>query len=438
MMLPRAAEAIGGSSWQQQGGEDGLTGMLCAALEGWRRCAGAQSFSLLASEDWWLRQGAYLPPCAPDWVLQDAVRDVFAAPGMPSRGGPGLAEARAILHSPRLANNGGASGSNGGPAGKAAPADSLLGRLVLHSLVLSSPRSVAALWQRFLRELRFAHWDKREPLPRMPKAPQSNKEPEEAASSLPLLPPPPPDHRHCLIFQKLQLLDVCIHALQRKETATNSVGKDDASSIHARHKGSPEGVVGTAPGGATLLGEPLKPMNVPATQNPPPCTEDALWEQEAALAAVNKELDLDAGAALRIKMQGGLLLSDMSAFKAANPGCGFEDFVRWHSPRDWEKEEEGKHGPGRLSARMVCPGNAWRRAWEQAAPAAAAQQRPLFRPESEGERALHFLETLPPAVVWAELLATGTGAVTELLCRAPAARALPSVAAQMARWVIVT
>jgi hypothetical protein len=25
----------------------------------------------------------------------------------------------------------------------------------------------------------------------------------------------------------------------------------------------------------------------------------------------------------------------MSAFKAANPGCVLEDFVRWHSPRDW-------------------------------------------------------------------------------------------------------
>ncbi|KAL7176495.1 hypothetical protein ACSBR2_029931 [Camellia fascicularis] len=33
------------------------------------------------------------------------------------------------------------------------------------------------------------------------------------------------------------------------------------------------------------------------------------------------------------------LLSDMQAFKAANPGCILEDFVRWHSPLDWTEIE---------------------------------------------------------------------------------------------------
>ena len=31
------------------------------------------------------------------------------------------------------------------------------------------------------------------------------------------------------------------------------------------------------------------------------------------------------------------LLLDMSAFKAANPDAIFEDFIRWHSPGDWEE-----------------------------------------------------------------------------------------------------
>jgi len=34
-------------------------------------------------------------------------------------------------------------------------------------------------------------------------------------------------------------------------------------------------------------------------------------------------------------MQSACLLSDMEAFKAANPGCVLADFVRWYSPRDW-------------------------------------------------------------------------------------------------------
>lgn len=41
------------------------------------------------------------------------------------------------------------------------------------------------------------------------------------------------------------------------------------------------------------------------------------------------------GAHLRARMQSACLLSDMEAFKAANPGCCLGDFVRWYSPRDW-------------------------------------------------------------------------------------------------------
>eukprot|EP01048_Picozoa_sp_COSAG05_P031192 COSAG05_NODE_11258_length_522_cov_1.224586_1_plen_107_part_10 len=29
----------------------------------------------------------------------------------------------------------------------------------------------------------------------------------------------------------------------------------------------------------------------------------------------------------------------MAAFKAANPGCRFSDFVRWFSPNDWRPSE---------------------------------------------------------------------------------------------------
>jgi len=41
------------------------------------------------------------------------------------------------------------------------------------------------------------------------------------------------------------------------------------------------------------------------------------------------------GTHLRARMQSACLLSDMEAFKAANPGCVLADFVRWYSPRDW-------------------------------------------------------------------------------------------------------
>ena len=43
-------------------------------------------------------------------------------------------------------------------------------------------------------------------------------------------------------------------------------------------------------------------------------------------------------------MQSACLLSDMEAFKAANPGCTLGDFVRWYSPRDWLEEEKDDQG----------------------------------------------------------------------------------------------
>jgi len=35
----------------------------------------------------------------------------------------------------------------------------------------------------------------------------------------------------------------------------------------------------------------------------------------------------------------------MSAFKAANPDAVFEDFIRWHSPGDWQNDGGQENGP---------------------------------------------------------------------------------------------
>ena len=70
-------------------------------------------------------------------------------------------------------------------------------------------------------------------------------------------------------------------------------------------------------------------------------TEDMIEAQQEAL--------MNEKAENRVLMQSTMLSSDMSAFKAANPGAVFEDFVRWHSPTDFST----KTG---LSARMTLPG----------------------------------------------------------------------------------
>lgn len=62
------------------------------------------------------------------------------------------------------------------------------------------------------------------------------------------------------------------------------------------------------------------------------------------------------GAQLRARMQSACLVSDMESFKAANPGCTIEDFVRWYSPRDWiEEDESTKENPiGMNRLKMKC------------------------------------------------------------------------------------
>lgn len=75
-------------------------------------------------------------------------------------------------------------------------------------------------------------------------------------------------------------------------------------------------------------------------------------------------------------------------------------------------------------------GNAWQQLWAAAAALPAARQRPLLDPRLEGERALHFLETLPPAALFSELLAVGYSAAVVLLRTAPVAE-LPAVRRQV-------
>ena len=95
--------------------------------------------------------------------------------------------------------------------------------------------------------------------------------------------------------------------------------------------------------------------------------------------------------------------SDMSAFKAANPGAVFADFIRWHSPNDWIQleDDDGSWPPaGKLSDRMAEEEElyerggggegegtgGWRELWEEAEAESVDDQRPLFHADLEGEK----------------------------------------------------
>jgi hypothetical protein len=55
-------------------------------------------------------------------------------------------------------------------------------------------------------------------------------------------------------------------------------------------------------------------------------TDDMLEEFEKILESFGEDSD---GQVARLKLQSRELISDMMAFKAANPGSCFQDFVKW-------------------------------------------------------------------------------------------------------------
>jgi len=115
-------------------------------------------------------------------------------------------------------------------------------------------------------------------------------------------------------------------------------------------------------------------------------TEDMIEEHTTYISSLTDEDD-------RSRAQLDILLSDMQAFKAANPGCCLEDFVRWHSPRDWVPTTDAQDGQssGVLSERMQIPGNLWVETWHTAKAVPVSQQARLFNETKEAEKVFHYL-----------------------------------------------
>ncbi|KAL0750677.1 hypothetical protein Bca101_032680 [Brassica carinata] len=331
---------------------------------------------------------------------------------------------------------------------KAAPLESLFTQFCLHSLWFGNCniRAISFLWVEFVREVRWC-WEESQPLPKMP-----------IDGSI--------DLSTCLIHQKLHLLAICIEKnREMNEEFLDCIGSDDSSdasvSVEENHKvdkrrnrSSKAGLQrkrdssiaedtsnqlrferkaesknsvnqirtdafrrGSAgPVGTMMLLKSHQPLHAPFTQDPPLMTEDMHEERLQAVEAFGDSLNVPG------QLEKDILLSDMSAFKAANPNAVFEDFIRWHSPGDWESSEpeaaeasagsstEGskdKWPPhGRLSKRMSDQGNLWRKSWNDAPALQADDQKPLLDPNREGEKILHYLETVRPHQLLEQMVCT--------------------------------
>ncbi|XP_063144774.1 rab3 GTPase-activating protein catalytic subunit isoform X1 [Candoia aspera] len=323
---------------------------------------------------------------------------------------------------------------------KSAPSDSLTYKLALCLCMINfyhgGVKGVAHLWQEFVLEMRY-RWENNFFIPGLTNS--------------------APDLRCCLLHQKLQMLNCCIERKKARDEGKKvinlekqrdtldrdcpkesdkekgEVGKSweswsdseeeffeclsDTEEFKGngqegvKKEGSKETLTLKPEGrlhqhGNLKLLHPGHPLYVPVTQEPAPMTEDLLEEQSEVLAKLGTSAE---GAHLRARMQSACLLSDMESFKAANPGCCLEDFVRWYSPRDYIEEEtvDEKGGiviKGELSARMKIPSNMWVEAWETAKPIPARRQRRLFDDTREAEKVLHYLAIQKPADLARHLL----------------------------------
>ncbi|XP_062169970.1 uncharacterized protein LOC133875757 isoform X1 [Alnus glutinosa] len=235
-----------------------------------------------------------------------------------------------------------------------------------------------------------------------------------------------PDLNSCLLYQQLQVINCCVSRKRRCAIATESLdyAVSEASSNAAESAGSKD-IIPASPilyaristgelvlrlgadcpfSNLTML-ETGEPVYSPVTQEGPLLTEDLIKETEEFVLRTGS---VGAGCSQ--------LLSDMQAFKAANPGCILEDFVRWHSPPDW-METEGKEDfdtidlsstRGQLSSRMQ-KGNLWHELWETAKAVPAVKQTPLFDEDLAVEGILNILEDMPTSELFEQLFVSLLG-----------------------------
>ncbi|CAM6023866.1 unnamed protein product [Sphagnum balticum] len=312
-----------------------------------------------------------------------------------------------------------------------APPDSFVAQLAEIMAGIKTEQLMAEFWLEVIKEL-WRRWLEGQPISRMPV--DAN-----------------PELCYCLLHQQLQLINCCIARRKRRIADLAALDALSEYGSHGQGVGSQtcdNGLSSLAlltgahptmlfaktksgelklrlgadfPAADLKMLETGEPVYSPITQENPVMTEDAIRETEELILRTRS---VGAGCSQ--------LLSDMQAFKAANPGCILEDFVRWYSPLDWREEpgsgemipecQEDMAIRGYLSVRMQCEGNLWQELWASAKPVPAVKQAPLFDEELAGESTLLALEGLAPSDLFEQLFTAALSAGFAIAEAAPAAK----------------
>nr|XP_025882756.1 rab3 GTPase-activating protein catalytic subunit isoform X3 [Oryza sativa Japonica Group] len=268
---------------------------------------------------------------------------------------------------------------------------------------ISSVYKMAFFWQSLVLELKKL-WSDGQPVPRMPL---------DAA----------PDLNCCLLHQEIQVINCCIARKKRRKAAKESLDSllkrasiDNSNHLYSNGD-SPDSemyIKGSAGDNVLRLGADHPSENLTLLETGELVYSPTLQEgpiMTAELIKETEELVLRTGS---VGAGCSQLLSDMQAFKAANPGCVLEDFIRWHSPPDWSEDcaassaevGEGSSRRGRLSERMQTKeGNLWKELWGAAKPIPAVEQAPIYDEDLAVESIFDALEVIEPSKLFEQLLA---------------------------------
>lgn len=286
---------------------------------------------------------------------------------------------------------------------RSAPSGSLTWRI---ALILSNiysqypePSSIAVVWNEIVRELRRM-WVECEQLQFVH---DDHDTPQDSTHHMTI------NYSHCLLHQKLEMLNFCIRQKSKQEglkeaqpMADDNEEDDDEEFFDCNE--ADDNVDGQSPAKVEgqlemlrnakneviyLLKKPNEAIYIPKTQEMSPQTEDMLAEQMNSTLSCSTEDEPHLMAGARFHSAG--LTSDMEAFKAANPGAEFEDFIRWHSPRDWIEIDGGKFG---LSRRMQESNSVWKVLWARAKAVPIHRQKRLFNYTKEAEQILQSFERI--------------------------------------------
>ncbi|CAM0906024.1 unnamed protein product [Alopecurus aequalis] len=267
---------------------------------------------------------------------------------------------------------------------------------------ISSVHKMAFFWQSVVVELKKL-WSDGQPVPRMSL---------DAA----------PDLNCCLLHQEIQVINCCTARKKRQKSAKESLDsllkRESSQSIdnsnYSNGMSCDSGIYARNSSGDYVLrlGADCASVNLTLLETGEPVYSPTLQEgpiMTAELIKETEELVLRTGS---VGAGCSQLLSDMQAFKAANPGCVLEDFIRWHSPPDWSEDSavsnatvgEGSSRRGRLSDRMQTKGNLWKELWEAAKPIPAVEQTPIYDEDLAVESIFDALEVIEPVKLFQQLL----------------------------------